>query len=126
MPKVDTGLPQVCARALSGVGGSMMATHGTARELVAPQRLGLDTRVDFRKAAVQLLDSLPDGTGRLVIDLSETRQVDSAGLGVLMLVQRRAAERRQSIVLRGPSDELRFLLVITKLVSLFEIEAEAP
>jgi len=103
-----------------------MATHGTARELVAPQRLGLDTRVDFRKAAVQLLDSLPDGTGRLVIDLSETRQVDSAGLGVLMLVQRRAAERRQSIVLRGPSDELRFLLVITKLVSLFEIEAEAP
>ena len=103
-----------------------MATHGTARELVAPQRLGLDTRVDFRKAAVQLLDSLPDGTGRLVIDLSGTRQVDSAGLGVLMLVQRRAAERRQSIVLRGPSDELRFLLVITKLVSLFEIEAEAP
>jgi|RhiMetdeSRZDD1v2_1073273.scaffolds.fasta_scaffold1582621_2 anti-anti-sigma factor len=104
----------------------MMATHGTARELVAPQRLGLDTRVEFRKAAVQLLDSLPEGTGRLVIDLSATRQVDSAGLGVLMLVQRRAAERRQSIVLRQPSDELRFLLVVTKLVSLFEIEAEAP
>ena len=103
-----------------------MATHGTARELVAPQRLGLDTRVEFRKAAVQLLDSLPEGTGRLVIDLSATRQVDSAGLGVLMLVQRRAAERRQSIVLRQPSDELRFLLVVTKLVSLFEIEAETP
>ena len=103
-----------------------MATHGTARELVAPQRLGLDTRVEFRKAAVQLLDSLPEGSGRLVIDLSATRQVDSAGLGVLMLVQRRAAERRQSIVLRHPSDELRFLLVITKLVSLFEIEAGAP
>ncbi len=103
-----------------------MATHGTARELVAPQRLGLDTRVEFRKAAVQLLDSLPEGSGRLVIDLAGTRQVDSAGLGVLMLVQRRAAERRQSIVLRRPSDELRFLLVITKLVSLFEIEAGAP
>jgi anti-anti-sigma factor len=104
----------------------MNTTHGTARELVAPQRLGLDTRVEFRKAAVQLLDSLPEGNGRLVIDLSATRQVDSAGLGVLMLVQRRAAERRQSIVLRRPSDELRFLLVVTKLVSLFEIEAEAP
>jgi len=100
-----------------------MATHGTARELVAPQRLGLDTRVEFRKAAVQVLDSLPEGTGRLVIDLSGTRQVDSAGLGVLMLIQRRAAERRQSIVLRHPSDELRFLLVITKLAELFQIEA---
>ena len=100
-----------------------MATHGTARELVAPQRLGLDTRVDFRKAAVQLLDSLPEGSGQLIIDLAPTRQVDSAGLGVLMLIQRRAAERRQTIVLRNPNDELRFLLVVTKLVDLFHIEA---
>ena len=103
-----------------------MATHGTARELVAPQRLGLDTRVEFRRAAVQILESLPEGSGRLVIDLAATRQVDSAGLGVLMLVQRRAAERRQRVALRHPSDELRFLLVITKLADLFEIEAGTP
>jgi anti-anti-sigma factor len=100
----------------------MMATHGKARDLVAPQRLGLDTRVEFRKAAVHLLESLPEGTGQLVIDLSGTRQVDSAGLGALMLIQRRAAERRQSVVLRDPSDELRFLLNITKLADLFTIE----
>jgi anti-anti-sigma factor len=104
----------------------MMATHGTARELVAPQRLGLDTRVEFRRAAVQILDSLPEGSGRLVIDLAATRQVDSAGLGVLMLVQRRAAERRQIVALRHLNDELRFLLAITKLADLFEIEAGAP
>jgi anti-anti-sigma factor len=101
----------------------MNTTHGTARELFAPDRLGLDTRVEFRKAAVQMLDSLPDGTGQLIIDLSRTRQVDSAGLGVLMLIQRRAAERRQTVVLRNPNDELRFLLVVTKLVDLFQLEA---
>lgn len=101
----------------------MNTTHDTARELVAPERLGLDTRVEFRKAAVQVLDTLPDGTGQLIIDLAHTRQVDSAGLGVLMLIQRRAAERRQTIVLRNPNDEIRFLLVITKLVDLFRLEA---
>ena len=67
-------------------------------------------RVEIRKAAVQLLEEMPEGTGRLVIDLTHTRQVDSAGLGALMLIQRRAAERRQTVVLRNPSEEIRFLL----------------
>jgi hypothetical protein len=39
-----------------------------------------------------------------------------------MLVQRRAAERRQIVALRNVNDEIRFLLVLTKLVDLFEME----
>ena len=62
------------------------------------------------------------GAGRLVIDLTGTRTVDSAGLGVLMLIQRQAAERRASVALRHPNDELRFLLTLTKLEDLFELE----
>jgi anti-anti-sigma regulatory factor len=58
----------------------------------------------------------------LVIDLTGTRAVDSAGLGTLMLIQRRAADRRQTVCLRGANDELRFLLVLTKLDDLFELE----
>jgi anti-anti-sigma factor len=103
----------------------MRSTHAMARELIAPDRLGLETRVEFRAAAVQVLDALPEGTGELVIDLTATRHVDSAGLGVLMLIQRRAAERRQAVVLRNPSDELRFLLVLTKLADLFHLESAA-
>ena len=90
--------------------------------ITAPEHLGLDSRNDFRKAAVSLLEQLPEGDGRLVIDLGPTRRVDSAGLGALMLIQRRAAERRQAVVLRNTSDELRYLLVLTKLDDLFEIE----
>ena len=63
-----------------------------------------------------------DGSGRLVIDLTHTREVDSAGLGALMLIQRLAAERRQPVVLRNPSEEIRFLLTITKLYDLFTVE----
>ena len=39
-----------------------------------------------------------------------------------MLIQRMAAERRQTVVLRDPSEEIRFLLVLTKLADLFDIE----
>jgi hypothetical protein len=42
-----------------------------------------------------------------------------------MLIQRRAAERRQFVVLRNTSDEIRFLLVLTKLDDLFQLESAA-
>jgi anti-anti-sigma factor len=101
----------------------MRSPQDVERGLTAPESLGLDTRVEIRKAAIQLLEEMPEGTGRLVIDLTHTRVVDSAGLGALMLIQRRAAERRQVVVLRNPNEEIRFLLVLTKLSDLFQIES---
>jgi anti-anti-sigma factor len=93
------------------------------RGLAAPETLGLETRVAIRQAAEQLLEAMPEGSGRLVIDLTHTMKVDSAGLGALMLIQRLAAERRQPVVLRNPSEEIRFLLTITKLYDLFTVES---
>jgi anti-anti-sigma factor len=92
------------------------------RGLAAPETLGLETRVAIRQEAERLLEAMPEGSGRLVIDLTHTREVDSAGLGALMLIQRLAAERRQPVVLRNPSEEIRFLLTITKLYDLFIVE----
>ena len=100
----------------------MRTPQEVERGLSAPETLGLDTRVQIRKAAIQLLEEMPEGTGRLVIDLGRTRHIDSAGLGALMLIQRRAAERRQVVVLRSASEEIRFLLVLTKLYDLFQVE----
>jgi anti-anti-sigma factor len=93
--------------------------------LAAPESLGLDSRTSFRRGAIELLEQMAEGSGRLVLDLSGTRHVDSAGLGALMLIQRRAAERRQTVCLRGANEELRFLLVLTKLDDLFELESSA-
>jgi anti-sigma B factor antagonist len=101
----------------------MKSPHDAERGMMAPETLGLDTRVEIRKAAIKLLEEMPEGIGRLVIDLSRTRNVDSAGLGALMLIQRRAAERRQVVVLRHVNDEIRFLLVLTKLDDLFQLES---
>ena len=101
----------------------MRSPHDTERGMAAPETLGLDTRVEVRKAAIRLLEEMPEGVGRLVIDLARTRHVDSAGLGALMLIQRRAAERRQVVVLRSASEEIRFLLMLTKLDDLFQLES---
>jgi anti-anti-sigma factor len=103
----------------------MRSPQEAERAMVAPETLGLDTRVEIRKTAVRLLEEMPEGLGRLVIDLAPTRHVDSAGLGALMLIQRRAAERRQVVVLRNASEEIRFLLVLTKLDDLFQLESAA-
>ena len=101
----------------------MRSPQDAERSLVAPETLGLDSRVEIRKTATKLLEEMPEGMGRLVIDLGRTRHVDSAGLGALMLIQRRAAERRQVVVLRNASEEIRFLLVLTKLDDLFQLES---
>jgi len=100
----------------------MRTPQEVERGLSAPDTLGLESRVEIRKAAIRLLEGMPEGAGRLVIDLRRTQRVDSAGLGALMLIQRRAAERRQTVVLRNPNEEIRFLLVLTKLYDLFQIE----
>ena len=101
---------------------TLMSTRPMEKTIAAPERLDLESRTVFRRAAGEVLDLLAEGAGRLVMDLSGTRSVDSAGLGALMLIQRKAAERRQTVCLRGANEELRFLLVLTKLDDLFELE----
>lgn len=94
-------------------------------ELVrAPAQLTANSRGPFRDealAAVMRLAQAPRGS-RLVIDMSQTVQVDSAGLGTLVMLQLRTAEHRHSVVLRGASEEVRFLLLMTRLDDRFEIE----
>ena len=83
--------------------------------------LGLESRVEFRETASQLIDRITRGTGRLVIDCGRLTSIDSAGLNALILVQRRAAKRRIQVFLRGLDKDLVALLVLTKLDDLFEV-----
>jgi ABC-type transporter Mla MlaB component len=90
----------------------------------APTQLTAQFRGPFRDealAALAQLQAAPRGA-RLVIDLAETVRVDSAGLGTLVMLQLRASEHRHAIALRGASEEVRFLLLMTKLEDRFEIE----
>ncbi len=91
--------------------------------LAAPAHLDAQTRAAFREEALVALSRLEAQSGaRLVVDLSETRRIDSAGLGTLVMVQLRASERKIGVVLRGVSEEIRFLLLMTRLEDRFTIE----
>ena len=98
-----------------------------AHVVQAPATLGRETHAVFRREALEALEALraTETQQPLVIDLSATHQVDSAGLGALVLVQRRSAEMRRPVHLRGASEELRFLLVMTRLDDRFVFEGSA-
>jgi anti-anti-sigma regulatory factor len=90
----------------------------------APAMLGRETHELFRRQALEALEAVRHAGPHvpLVLDVAGTSQVDSAGLGALVLVQRRAAELRRPVHLRGASEELRLVLVMTRLDDRFVFE----
>ena len=63
---------------------------------------------------------LVEGRGRIVLDLSGVRHVDSRGLGELIECYEAARQLDGEIKLLGVTGRVSELLVITKLVSVFE------
>ena len=47
---------------------TLMSTRPVERTLAAPERLDLESRTAFRRAAGEVLELLAEGAGRLVID----------------------------------------------------------
>lgn len=98
-----------------------MPAVADATSLSAPARLVAETRVDFRCAALDSLDRAGEhGEPLLAIDMGDTRDVDASGLGILVLVQKRARERGLSTRLLNTQESVRSLLAMTKLERLFE------
>jgi anti-anti-sigma factor len=97
----------------------------TSTIVQAPSHLGESSRAEFRERALSALAKLQVQGGRLVVDLSRTERLDSAGLDTLVMLQMRAADQRCSVVLYGASEEIRFLLLMTRLEDRFVIEPSA-
>ncbi len=97
------------------------ATDNLGSALVAPPRLIADTRADFRTAALAHLERMGPGAGALVIDMHQTFDLDASGLGILVLIQKRAKERGLSTRLRQAPERVRNLLKLTMLDFLFEL-----
>lgn len=90
----------------------------------APARLSADTRVGFRDAALTCLERAERlGAGTLTIDLRGTGELDASGLGLLVMLHKRAQERGVTTILAHVPEHLRMLLSATKLDALFKFEA---
>jgi anti-anti-sigma regulatory factor len=100
------------------------AVDAAVHPLVAPSRLTSDQRLEFRRAALELLELGARVHANVIeIDLRDTIEVDASGLGVLVLLQKRARERGlRTRLLNGPRPILE-MLQLTRLDSLFEFGA---
>ncbi len=89
----------------------------------APTRLAGDTRGLFCDKALECLERAGRmGAGALTIDLSCTDELDASGLGLLVMLHKRARERGVTTVLAHAPSHIRMLLAATKLESLFKFE----
>ena len=111
----------------AGVLSSTGACVVIANTLVvaAPESLNAQSRVDFRCAAMECLERVSQiGSNALTIDMSATLDVDACGLGILVLVTKRARERGVVTRLLRAHDDIRSLLSMTRLEPLFQFRGE--
>ncbi len=88
--------------------------------LMAPDRLISSTSGGFREVALDHLERLSPNPNGLIIDLSQTIDIDASGLGILVFLQKRAKDRGFSTTLRHAPERVRNLLKLTMLEFLFE------
>ena len=83
------------------------------------QVVSLAGEVDISNAATleeDISDAVPNDASGLVLDLSDTRYLDSAGIRMLFELGERLSGRRQSMAVVVPRDSvIRHSLVVTEL-----------
>lgn len=91
--------------------------------LAVPRRLTTLNRDEFRR---ELLAWIDDAIARhetvVTLDLAETEDLDVSGIALLIAVQQRASLHGLRIALRHPNDAVRQMLIISRMLTLFEIE----
>jgi HptB-dependent secretion and biofilm anti anti-sigma factor len=65
-----------------------------------------------------------EGQGKpIVIDLAKLEFIDSAGLGMLLIVRDEADKAGRKLILRGPCGQVKRMFEVTKFDTLFTVEA---
>jgi len=78
-------------------------------------------RFDFRSVR-QFQDALRHPIGAWIVDLGEVEFVDSAGLGLLLLLRERVSAAGGSVVVRRLRGQAREVLMMAKFDRLFTLE----
>lgn len=89
--------------------------------MVAPDRITTENRLAVRRQALEYLERSSQARTPFVIDVRATKDVDASGLGILVLLQKRARECGLVTRLVGPSPAVHEALRSARLDYLFEI-----
>ena len=101
------------------------------RRVINPREVQLTVHADLNEGSVAefrsaLYAELDHPATRILLDLSRVRSVNSAALGAILLVQKRARENGKVVVIAKCSDELRSTLLAIRLDRILEIIGEDP
>lgn len=61
-------------------------------------------------------------SGHYIVDLSQAQYMDSAALGMLLLLREHAAEQAAAVTITGVNEDLRKILTIARFEQLFELK----
>lgn len=103
-----------------------IALEATVQPLVAPFRLTSDHRLEFRRSVLESLEeAVGSGAPCVSVDLTRTIEMDASGLGVLVLLQKRAREKGLRTRLLNTPRHVYDMLQMTRLDSLFDLAGDA-
>ena len=71
-----------------------------------------------------ILEAIRSQSGRVVVDMSEITYMDTSGLATLLEALRQAHQQGKAMSLQGVQDQPRYLLEVTELDHLFEMDGK--
>jgi HptB-dependent secretion and biofilm anti anti-sigma factor len=92
---------------------------GGAGQVALSGEFTFTDHVSFKDLVSRLLEAEQP---QIVIDLSKLDFIDSAGLGMLLLVREAAGKASRKVVLRGPHGQVKRMFDVTKFSTLFSVE----
>lgn len=80
----------------------------------------LDT-LAAQEVSKQLEDLTEDASGTIVMDCTEMTYISSSGLRIFLTLRKAAAEKGGKVIVRGISNDIRSVFMMTGFLNLFEI-----
>jgi len=77
---------------------------------------------DAAKLRASLIDYISQGHTTIVINLSDVDYIDSAGMGTLVAIHKRALQNGGSVIIKGLKGLVKELFELTRLTFVFEIQ----
>jgi anti-anti-sigma factor len=98
--------------------------HTSLVEVLLEGRLTGDTVAELRRCALQVIDA--HSPPHMVLNFVGVSLIDSAGLGLLISIQKAVEQRRGFFEITGLRDGLKNLFRVAKVDTLLRAAGEAP
>ena len=81
----------------------------------------LDT-LAAQEVSKQLESLTEDASGTIIMDCTEMTYISSSGLRIFLTLRKAAAEKGGKVIVRGISNDIRSVFMMTGFLNLFEIQ----